>query len=129
MIAALIENGVVVNVLEVKDLNVIPGLVELTEGGIGWSYADGTFTPPAEPDPVVVVPAQVSQRQIRQALTATGLRAGVEAAVAAGSQDLKDWWEYANPVERQHPMVIGMAAGLGVTDQQLDDLFILAGSL
>lgn len=75
------------------------------------------------------VPAQVSPRQIRQALTAANLRAQVEAAVSAGDQDLKDWWEFATQFERNHPMVIGMADGLGVTEQQLDDLFLLAGTL
>lgn len=83
------------------------------------------------PDPVLppVVPYSVSPRQIRQALTQAGLRSGVEAAVAAGSQDLKDWWEYATAFERQHSMVIAMATGLGVTEQQLDDLFLLAETL
>lgn len=75
------------------------------------------------------VPKSVSPNQIRRALTRSGLRTLVEAAVAAGDQDLKDWWEFAAPVERDHPLVVAMAADLGVSDTQLDDLFILAGSI
>jgi hypothetical protein len=81
------------------------------------------------PPPLPPLPRIVSPRQIRQALTATGLRTGVEAAVAAGDQDLKDWWEFATQFEQDHPMVTGMATALGVTAQQLDDLFALAASL
>jgi len=71
----------------------------------------------------------VSPRQIRQALTALGLRDQVESAVAASSTDIKDWWEFSTSVERDNEHVIAMAAKLGVTDRQLDDLFTLAGTL
>lgn len=75
------------------------------------------------------IPVSVSPRQIRQALTAASLRTPVETAVAAGDQDTKDWWEFATVFERQHSMVLAMAASLGVTERQLDDLWTLAGSL
>lgn len=51
---ALIQNGVVTNVIEADPdhLPELPG-VELVPGktaGIGWTYADGTFkAPPAQP--------------------------------------------------------------------------------
>jgi hypothetical protein len=70
----------------------------------------------------------VSPRQIRQALTATGLRAPVESAVATGDQDLKDWWNCATQFEENHPMILGMAQQLGVTLDQLASLFTLAAS-
>lgn len=47
MKAHVIENGVVVNTIEVDSLDFLPNLVEATEGGIGWSYANGIFTAPA----------------------------------------------------------------------------------
>ena len=78
---------------------------------------------------VAAIPAEISPRQIRQALTATGLRASVEAAVAAADQDTKDWWEFATTFERSHSRVIGMAQALGVTPRQMDDLWTLGGSL
>lgn len=75
------------------------------------------------------VPTAVSPRQMRQALTAAGLRATVEAAVAAGSQDLKDWWEFSLQIERNHPEVIAMGTALGQSEAQMDALFISAGAL
>jgi hypothetical protein len=89
--------------------------------------AEGNTPLPA--DPVPVPPLVVSPRQIRQALTASNLRTQVEDAVAAGDQNLKDWWEFSVQIEEDHPMVVAMAQQLGVTEQQLADLFTLAKSL
>lgn len=75
------------------------------------------------------VPEEISPRQIRQALTRLGFRAAVEAAVAAGDQDLKDWWNHSNPFHRHHEQVLIMAAVLGVTDEQLDAVWILGDTL
>ncbi len=48
MKAHIIENGVVINTIEVDSLDFLPNLVEATDGGIGWSYVDGVFTAPAD---------------------------------------------------------------------------------
>ena len=48
MKAHVIEDGVVVNTIIVDSLDFAENLVEATEGGIGWSYADGNFTAPAD---------------------------------------------------------------------------------
>lgn len=79
--------------------------------------------------PAAVVPAKVTPRQIRLALTASGLRATVEAAVSAGSQDLKDWWEYALDIERSNPLINAMATQLNIASDDVDNLFRLAASL
>lgn len=79
-----------------------------------------------EPEPV---PVSISPRQIRQALTRAGLRASVEAAVAAGDQDLKDWWEYSTVFERGHAQVSVMADALGVSSADVDDLWRMGGTL
>lgn len=50
MRAHVIENGVVVNTLEVESLDFMPNLVEATEGGIGWLYDGQAFSP--QPPPV-----------------------------------------------------------------------------
>lgn len=82
---------------------------------------------PSTPAPAKIAP--ISPRQIRQALTRTGLRQQVETAVAAGDQDLKDWWEFATVFEREHPMVVAMGDVLGQTPAKLDALWSLAASL
>ena len=61
MRAHIIENGVVVNTIEVKSLDFMPGLVEATEGGIGWTYANGMFT---APEPEVVTPVASTKEQL-----------------------------------------------------------------
>jgi hypothetical protein len=93
---------------------------------LAWLADGNTPLPYVTPPPVI---APVSPRQIRQALTRAGLRASVEAAVAAGDQDLKDWWEFSTTFERLNPQVTAMGAALGVSDAQLDDLWTLASTL
>ena len=41
MRAHIIENGKIINTIEVESLDVIPNLIEATEGSIGWDYIDG----------------------------------------------------------------------------------------
>ena len=94
-----------------------------------YSLSEDDSLAPPPPVPPTPVPSEVSPRQIRQALTAMALRDPVEYAVSQSDQDTKDWWEFATTFERAHPMVAGMAQALGVSEQQLDQLFILAGSL
>jgi len=71
----------------------------------------------------------ITPRQIRQALTAAGLRESVESGVAAGSQDLKDWWEFSDSFERMHPEVIAFGIALKKSDKELDALWALGASL
>ena len=47
MRAHVIENGIVVNTVEVETLDALPNLVEATGGSVGWSYSNGVFTVPA----------------------------------------------------------------------------------
>ena len=83
-------------------------------------------------NPQLVAPtfkSSITPRQIRQVLTASGIRAQVEAAVADGDQDLKDWWEFSSSFERYHPVLVEMATDLGLTDDQIDNLFDQAALL
>lgn len=82
-----------------------------------------------EANRIAAIPASVSPRQIRQALTRVGLRQQVETAVAAADQDTKDWYEYATEFIRTNSHVLALASSLSVTERQLDDLWTLAGSL
>lgn len=81
---------------------------------------------PVPPPPPI---SPISPRQIRQALTRAGLRASVEAAVAAGSQDLKDWYEFSTAFERLNPQVVAMGEALSVSPASLDDLWTLGAQL
>lgn len=94
--------------------------VPLTEQELAEAAA---YAPPPPP------PLVISPRQIRQALTAMNLRTQVEIAVAESNQDTKDWWEFATQFEENHPMVIGMATELGVSESDLHALFELGSTL
>jgi hypothetical protein len=59
MRAHQIENGVVVNTIEVESLDFMPGLIEATQGGIGDRYENGQFI---MPEPVIDPLAYQAQR-------------------------------------------------------------------
>ena len=75
------------------------------------------------------VPQSVTMRQARLALHAAGLLPAVTAAVATASEPVKIEWEFASDLRRDWPTLIALAAGLGMDDIQIDDLFIAAAKL
>jgi hypothetical protein len=78
------------------------------------------------------VPGSVSARQIRLWLVRNGVSlAQVDAAISAIPDQLQRdsvrvEWDYAPYVERVHPMLIPLAAALGLTESQVDQAFIEA---
>lgn len=122
---AIVENEVVVNVA-VSESALGAGWIESDDAQIGWLFDGQAFH---RPEPVVVVPEVVSMRQARLALLAASLLDDVEAAIAAAPQAARIEWEYATEVHRDYGLVLTLAPALGLTDQQLDDLFVTAASL
>lgn len=82
---------------------------------------------------IASIPKQVTMRQARLALLAAGHLANVNNAINSMSEPSKSAalieWEYAAVVERNSGLVPAMGAALGMTEIQLDDLFILAATL
>jgi hypothetical protein len=82
-----------------------------------------------------IVPATVSARQIRLWLIRNGVSlAQVDAAIASIPDQLQRdsvqvEWEYAPYIERAHPMLIPLAAALGLTEAQVDQAFIEAAGI
>lgn len=75
------------------------------------------------------VPKEVTMRQARLALLDAGLLDTVTNAIANSADEvLKVEWEYAKDVDRAWNRLVELATSLGMTDEQLDNLFILAGS-
>jgi hypothetical protein len=81
------------------------------------------------------VPESVSARQIRLWLVRQGISlASVDAAIDAIPDQLQRdsvrvEWDYAPYVERSHPMLVPLAAALGLTEQQVDQAFIEASGI
>ena len=132
MRAHVIDNGVVVNTVEVASLDVLPGLVAAQGNeGIGWMYDGETFSAPL-PLPVPV-PASVTMRQARLALHAHGLLVSAQPAIDALAEPAKTAaqieWEYSNALERNNPFVATIGAAIGLDAVALDALFIEAAQL
>lgn len=84
-----------------------------------WPSKHDTFTD--------YVPYNVTRRQARKALKNAGLLDAVEAAITDPDDRLD--WDQAITVERNNPLIAAMATSLGLTDEQIDDLFRLAETL
>ena len=68
-------------------------------------------------------------RQARLALASQGLYEAVQTSVVAISDQARIEWEYATTVERTSPLIDAMKGSLGMTDEDLDNLFELAVTL
>ena len=89
---------------------------------------------PEMPTPTVAgVPTRVTMRQARLALLGAGKLANVDAAIDAMPEPQKSAarieWEYAAEVRRDNAFVAGLAPALGMTDAQVDALFVAAAAL
>ena len=83
--------------------------------------------PPAPPTPV---PAEVTNFQARAALIGAGLFDQVDTAIrASGNAVAVQAWDYANVITRTGTLVTAMAAQLGLSAEQLDDLFRAAAGI
>lgn len=133
---AIIENNKVINVIEatpqVKD-QLFPAAILLADNspvGVNWGYSGGNFTPP----PIVkYVPPEVTMRQARLALHAAGLLNNVATAINGLTEPAKTQaqieWEYSNSLVRSNPFVATLGGALGLTSDQIDDLFIAASQI
>ncbi len=75
-------------------------------------------------------PVIVSSAQAVEALDRAGLLDAVEAAIAAHPlRSVRNWYERANVWERGHAYVQALGAEIGLTDEQIDALFIAAAKL
>lgn len=73
----------------------------------------------------------VTPYQARVALYNAGLIPAVEALMAHPETDplAKIAWEYATTIERNSPFIVALAPALGLTEQQIDDLFTTAAAI
>lgn len=88
--------------------------------------------PPVVPEPIPV-PQTVSMRQARLALLQAGKLSAVNSAISSmpGAQGdaARIEWEFSSEVRRNQPLVTALTPVLGMTSEQLDQLFILAAGL
>jgi len=94
-----------------------------------WSERLAVYSAP----PVISIP-DVTPRQIRQALILSGVSlASIEAALATLPEPTKSLaeteWEYSIAFQRYRPLVQQVGLMLGWTPEQLDQLWLFAGTL
>jgi len=92
------------------------------------AQADGAWAIPPAP-----IPQSVSMRQARQAMLYAGILSQVDALIAAmpgeEGESARIDWNHARDVKRDWPLIGALGPQLGLTEQQIDDLFIYAGSI
>lgn len=74
-------------------------------------------------------PVSVTPLQARRALRAAELLPAFAVALAAADDETREAWEYATEIRRDNPLVADFADELGLTEEQVDDLFRLAATL
>ena len=91
----------------------------------------GGIAPYVAPPVVVVVPQQVTRFQGRAALYQAGLLDDIEAYMSLPTTDwiIKMAWEEALHFDRPSPMISSLKDLFGLTDSQIDDLFIFAKTI
>lgn len=69
------------------------------------------------------VPPVVSKMQARLALLEAGKLDSIEAAVAAADAATQIYWADVSEIHRNHPVVLAVTGGVGISPEQLDELF------
>jgi hypothetical protein len=132
--ALIMDAGGVVEPGWTLTLPPVPDLDPLTQtadwDGAAWTVRDLTVEEaalwPLRPPPV---PATVSRVQLRLALATRGLLDIVDSAVSlSGEMELVERWGAAS-MERTSPHLADMAAALGLTEGDIDDIFRAASAL
>lgn len=79
------------------------------------------------------VPLEIATWRFRSALKLSGLYASVVVVLDGLPEPAKtvafEQFEYSNTTERDHPTIAQLAAVLNLTQQQVDDVFVLGASL
>lgn len=80
-----------------------------------------------------LVPESVTMRQARLAMLGAGILDDVESLIQQMPGDegraARIDWEYALDVRRDWPLIGGLGSQLGLTEQQIDDLFVAAAAV
>ena len=122
---AIIENNKIVNIA-VADTYLAINWVQLQDGfGIGDNYVNGVFSKEILP---IQVPQTITPRQARLILLQYGLLDDIELLIK-DNRTVQIWWEYSTDIQRNNEQLLEFAAITGLTDEQLDDMFIKASKL
>ena len=75
-----------------------------------------------------LVPKTITPRQVRLVLLGAGLLDDIEVLLAT-DKAMQIWWEYSLEVDRDNAHIVTAGTALGLTEKQIDDLFIKGSKL
>ena len=98
------------------------------------AWVDAGNTPEPVEIPVTLPPTLVSRRQARQALALAGKLHLIQPAIDSLQDPLQRAlaqieWDDSAEFQRNWPLLTQLAAAVGISPEEIDDLFILANSL
>lgn len=136
---ALINLNTVVNITEASEIpNDFFGYqnaLESDTASIGDVVVNGAFVSEAgeytEPDPVdeiIPVSMEINSFQAKAALVAAGLYPQVQAHIATLPLIDQLRWQEATTFRRDNEYLVVIATGMGMTSEQIDDLFVLGNT-
>ena len=107
---------------------------EMRANWTGHSWVDLAYFMPFVLSAPREVPAEVTRRQAKQALLLAGVLGSVQGAIDAIPDATQRAlaqieWDDSQVFERNRPILIMLATALGLSSEQLDDLFITAAGL
>ena len=73
-------------------------------------------------------PQSITSLQAKLQLNRIGMLDQVDALILA-DKEVSLYWEYALEIQREHPILLQMATTLGLTDTQVDEMFIEASRI
>lgn len=71
-------------------------------------------------------PVEIPMAPAREALFNAGLLDDIDTYIQTMSESDKIWWAYADKIHRAFPLVETVRVALGLTNQQIDNLFLAA---
>lgn len=126
---ALINNDKVVVQVQTK---IAEGFIKVDDNVYCGMVYDGVkFN---KPEPKIYVPQTITLRQAREIIIRNGLFNSVEAYINNIEDETerliaRNYWEYSEVFERNHPVLLTLVSALDITDEQLDEMFKEASKL
>ena len=134
---ALVNLNKVVNIIEAdivpSDMFGYQTALESDTASIGDTLINGVFVAPVveytDPNeltqPVFIPPNEISSFQAKAALVAAGLYTQVQAYISTLPMIDQLRWQEATTFRRDNEYLVVIANGLGLSEQEVDDLFEL----
>lgn len=131
MQAAIVENGVVVNVIEVDSLDVLPGLIDGEGVAIGDGWDGAVFSRPAPPPPAV--PESVPMLNLQLILIEDAKLAAVQTILdsmtGAEGARAQAYWSKALTARRDNYLVASLWPAIGYDEAGFNAAWLRAAAL